>query len=106
MLKRTATLALGAFALVASFENLLLLVIILLIFWHFRNTAQLVRRVFFVRFGLIYSVLLILMLSLVYYNVGLGLRQKVMFLPGLLTLFVTLLAVKRAKAAQPALRYA
>ena len=96
----------GAFGLIASLENLLLLIIVVLILRNFRSAAQIVRRVFFVRFGLIFSAVLILMLSLVYYNVGLGLRQKVMFMPGLLTLFVALLAVIRSRSDRATLSYA
>ena len=96
----------GAFGLIASLENLFLMFILFQMLRNFGSVKKLVRSVFFVRFGSIFAVVLILLLGFVYYNVGLGLRQKVMFMPGLLTLFVAVLAVKLAKAAPTALSYA
>ena len=96
----------GAFGLIASLENLFLMFILFQMLRNFGSVKKLVRSVFFVRFGSIFAVVLILLLGFVYYNVGLGLRQKVMFMPGLLTLFVAVLAVKHAKAARTALSYA
>ena len=96
----------GAFGLIASLENLFLMFILFQMLRNFGSVKKLVRSVFFVRFGSIFAVVLILLLGFVYYNVGLGLRQKVMFMPGLLTLFVAVLAVKHAKAGRTALSYA
>ena len=96
----------GAFGLIASLENLFLMFILFQMLRNVGSVKKLVRSVFFVRFGSIFAVVLILLLGFVYYNVGLGLRQKVMFMPGLLTLFVAVLAVKHAKAARTALSYA
>ena len=96
----------GAFGLIASLENLFLMFILFQMLRNFGSVKKLVRSVFFVRFGSIFAVVLILLLGFVYYNVGLGLRQKVMFMPGLLTLVVAVLAVKHAKAARTALSYA
>ena len=48
---------------------------------------QLTRQVFFIRFALVFSIIITLTLALVYYNVGLGLRQKMMIMPGLLVFF-------------------
>ena len=96
----------GAFGLIASLENLFLMFILFQMLRNFGSVKKLVRSVFFVRFGSIFAVVLILLLGFVYYNVGLGLMQKVMFMPGLLTLFVAVLAVKHAKAARTALSYA
>ena len=96
----------GAFGLIASLENLFRMFILFQRLRNFGSVKKLVRSVFFVRFGSIFAVVLILLLGFVYYNVGLGLRQKVMFMPGLLTLFVAVLAVKHAKAARTALSYA
>ena len=96
----------GAVGLIASLENLFRMFILFQRLRNFGSVKKLVRSVFFVRFGSIFAVVLILLLGFVYYNVGLGLRQKVMFMPGLLTLFVAVLAVKHAKAARTALSYA
>ena len=96
----------GAFGLIASLENLFLMFILFQMLRNFGSVKKLVRSVFFVRFGSIFAVVLILLLGFVYYNVGLGLRQTVMCMPGLLTRFVAGLAVKHAKAARTALSYA
>jgi hypothetical protein len=74
--------------------------------WRFGDSVRLARQVFFLRFALVFAGTLALLLSMVYYNVGLGLRQKVMFMPALLTFFVALVAVRRVKTRQAPLRYA
>ena len=87
----------GAFGLIASLENLVLLVVIFTILRRFRTAVSLFRSAFFVRFSILFALALIVLLSLVYYNVGLGLRQKIMFMPALLTLFAATLAVRRVR---------
>jgi ABC-type polysaccharide transport system permease subunit len=63
----------------------------------YRETAALVRQVFFLRYALIFAVILAAMLAAVYYNVGLGLRQRTMYIPPLIALFVAITAVRRAR---------
>jgi hypothetical protein len=62
------------------------------------------RQIMLVRYSLIFAVALIALLSLVYYNVGLGLRQKMMMMPGLLTVFAATLANVRYRQKQMRLR--
>lgn len=86
------------FALLASFENLVVLGIFLLLLVRWRNAFQLFRNVFFTRFALIYAVALTVFLTLGYWNVGLGLRQKwTMLMPMYLVLLVAVLAVRQAR---------
>jgi hypothetical protein len=57
------------------------------------------KTVPYVRFALLSSVAVLLLLGIGYYNVGLGLRQKVtMILPGILVAFVTLRALIEARS--------
>lgn len=86
------------FALLASFENLVVLGIFLLLLVRWRNALQLFRNVFFTRFALIYAVALTVFLTLSYWNVGLGLRQKwTMLMPMYLVLLVAVMAVRQAR---------
>jgi hypothetical protein len=89
----------GMLGLIVSFENALLVVAIGSLVYRRQALARLVKGVPYVRFALFSSISLLLLLAIGYYNVGLGLRQKVtMILPGILVAFVTLqaaLAVSR-----------
>lgn len=78
----------GIFALVASIENLILLLIIafILIRWRSRNGLEHLNLA--LKFAFSFAALTAIALALVYYNVGLGLRQKTMIMPALLVLFV------------------
>lgn len=78
----------GLFALVASFENLVYLFVIGFLVVNLRGTARIAGGVFFLRYALILATLLIVLLTFVYYNVGLGARQKMMMVPALFALFV------------------
>jgi hypothetical protein len=46
---------------------------------------------------MLFFVLLTLLLAMVNYNVGLGLRQKMMMMPALLVFYASLLAVRAAQ---------
>ena len=87
----------GVFALVASMENLctVFLVGFMLICW--KDLLWLARRVFFLRFALFFTIAIILLLTLLYYNVGLGSRQKVMMYPAFFSFFAALWAFHRAR---------
>jgi len=88
----------GAFGFVASVENLGVLAFIVTLFAFGRTVLTLFRRVPFVRYTLVATVVITFVLTLGYYNVGLGIRQKAtMILPGLMVLFVTTLAYRRAQ---------
>jgi hypothetical protein len=83
---------------IVSFENVLLLVAVSMLVFHGSKTRTLVKTVPFTRYALLSSVGVLLVLSLGYYNVGLGIRQKAtMILPGLLVLFVALRAILDAR---------
>jgi hypothetical protein len=93
----------GAFGLISSFENVFILFVLIVIFRNFRQSRTLFSQVFFLRFAAVFATILALMLAMVYYNVGLGLRQKMMFMPPLLAFFAALVAVRRARAEQAVL---
>ena len=94
------------FGLVASFENLFLVFAVGTILVRFRTSFALSRQIFFLRFSLLFAGGLILMLGWVYYNVGLGLRQKMMMMPALLSFFIAVVAVHQARRVQARLGYA
>ena len=87
----------GAFGLVSSVENLILLFVIGFMVWNWRDGLAAFRSSLPFRFGFLFSVVLIVLLTLTYYNVGLGLRQKTMMMPGLLTLFAAQWMLQRAR---------
>lgn len=91
----------GPLGLVASLENLLLLIGTVVLALRWRVVLRLVSSIFFLRYAVALAVLMIAVFSLLYYNIGLGLRQKVMFMPMLITLFVAVLAVSRARQFVP-----
>lgn len=78
----------GIFAIVASFENLVYIFLFGFLVYHLRGTARVARGVFFLRFAAVFGTLLIILLTFVYYNVGLGARQKMMMVPPVFALFV------------------
>jgi hypothetical protein len=77
----------GIFGLISSIENLAYVVIVgsMLRFW--REGVDLFRAELVLRFGFFFAITLTVLLSLTYYNVGLGLRQKTMIMPAMLTFF-------------------
>ena len=86
------------FALIASVESVLLIGVVLLLAIRARDLIQMFRNVFFVRFAAIYAVGMTLFLTIGYWNVGLGLRQKwTMMIPMYLVLLVAVIAVRRAR---------
>jgi hypothetical protein len=82
----------NAFGVVASVENLIVLTIILTCVVQWRKLLELYKKVFFIRFALIATIGLILLLAIANYNVGLGLRQRTMFFPSLLSVFAAVWA--------------
>ena len=77
----------GVFGIVASFQNVIMLVITFWFIRNFRLWAELFKVSFAIRFATIHFVSLYLMLAFMYYNVGLGLRQREMATPALLLVF-------------------
>ena len=89
----------GMLGLVASAENTLLLGIFGYMILKWRILLQLFRNVPFVTYGVIFSGLLILLLSLVSYNIGLGQRQKMMAVVPVLLIVATIYMYQRFLAA-------
>jgi hypothetical protein len=87
----------GAFGLVSSVENLVLLFVIGFMVWNWRHGVTAFRFSLPLRFGLFFAVVLVGLLTLTYYNVGLGLRQRTMIMPGLLTFFAAQWMLQRAR---------
>ncbi|WP_166041577.1 hypothetical protein [Sphingosinicella sp. YJ22] len=99
----------GFLGLVASMENLFILIMVTIIVLRITWVIKLFRHVFLIRFAVLFAVALTIMLSLMYYNVGLGLRQKLMMMPAYLTIFAAVVAsaqrvriAKRQARLQPA----
>lgn len=81
--------------IVASVENLFILLMFFYFLFRWREVIDLYRKVFFIRFSAVLTLSLILLLAIVNYNVGLGLRERTMFLPPLLSIFVALWAFRQ-----------
>jgi hypothetical protein len=89
--------ATGAFGYIASFENVFLLLIFGVLARRLRLLMAAVKVEPFVRYALISSLGMTLALGIDYYNVGLGLRQKTMVLPGFIIAFVAVAAIRLAR---------
>ena len=94
----------GVFGIVASFQNVIMLVITVWFIRNFRLWAELFKESFAIRFATIHFVTLYLMLAFMYYNVGLGLRQREMATPALLIVFAVTFMVAELRR-QPAKLY-
>jgi hypothetical protein len=89
--------ATGLLGYVASLENVILLLIFGTMAWRFGGALALARSAFFARFAGLFFLMLIVLLAMVNYNVGLGLRQKMMMMPALLVFFAAMVAVRRVR---------
>lgn len=87
--------AAGLLGLLASAENVLVVIAFLYILIHFRDLVFLARRVDFIRFIILFATIILLSLALIYYNVGLGLRQRVMAYPMIFTLLVAMWSIRQ-----------
>lgn len=87
----------GIFGLVASFQNLAMIGITFYLFRNFRLWGELFRGSLAIRFATIHLLSLYLMLAFMYYNVGLGLRQREMATPALIVVFVTIFLVAKLR---------
>lgn len=85
----------GVMGLAASIENTILLAIFGYIVFHWKLVFQLSRKVFYITYSIIFSGILIILLSLVNYNIGLGQRQKMMAVPAILMIAATVFLYKR-----------
>lgn len=82
---------------VASGENLVLVLIFGYLLWNIGVLSKLFMKVMYLRFSIIFFVALTILLALVNFNVGLGLRQKMMVMPCVLALLVSIIGVKLAR---------
>jgi hypothetical protein len=87
----------GLLGYVASLENMVLLAVIVVLIRRFGTALALARAALFARFAFFFFILIAALLATVNYNVGLGLRQKMMMMPALLTFFAATLAVRSAR---------
>jgi hypothetical protein len=89
------------FGLVASLQNIGMLVMTIALIRNFRLWVEMFRASFLIRFVTIHAAAVYLLLALMYYNVGLGLRQREMATPAMLVLAVAimLVALRRRQAA-------
>jgi hypothetical protein len=84
----------GVLGLIASLENLVLLAIFVILVRRFGTALSLARATVFARFAFFFFVLITVFLAIVNYNVGLGLRQKMMMMPTLLIFFAATMAIR------------
>lgn len=82
---------------IASLENAALLALFAFLAWNFRLVRTTFMSVLYVRYAAILFVALTAVLAAVNFNVGLGLRQKMMAMPCLLVILTTLLAIKSSQ---------
>lgn len=87
----------GAYGYIASLENVFLIVIFGMMTMRIRTLLAAMKAVPFIRYALISSLGITLALSIDYYNVGLGLRQKTMVVPGVLLIFIAVSALLAAR---------
>lgn len=87
--------AAGLPAYIASAENAIFLVVVGTLVFHARKVMKMARALNYVRYSFAFAALVALLLTIMYYNVGLGLRQKTMFVPAVLVMFVTFRALYR-----------
>jgi hypothetical protein len=92
----------GMMGWAASIENSILLAICAYIAYHWKLALRLSLKVFYVSYCAMFSGALIVLLSLVNYNIGLGQRQKMMTIPAILLIAATIFLYKRYLAAQGA----
>lgn len=78
----------GVLGAIASVENAGSIILCIYLLKNWRSIRFLSKQVLFVRFCLYFSGAMILVLGIVNYNVGTGLRQRVMVLPALLCVLV------------------
>jgi hypothetical protein len=87
----------GLFGLIASLENVVILYVAAAVLINFRTIIAVAKTEPFMRYALLLMLGVSTLLSLVYYNVGLGLRQKTMFIPAVLVMFTIAMIVRRKR---------
>ncbi|HYG31138.1 MAG TPA: hypothetical protein VD887_13110 [Allosphingosinicella sp.] len=89
----------GTPALIASAENAIFLILVGTLMLHAGKVFRVARAITYVRYALAFAAMVALLLTITYYNIGLGLRQKTMFVPAILVMFVTYRALHKRAAA-------
>jgi hypothetical protein len=82
----------------ASSENILVVLLFIYLIARWRDLFLLTRRVLFIRFVLLYAALILLGLAVLYYNIGLGLRQRVMVYPMIYSVLVAMWSLRSRPA--------
>ena len=82
------------FGYIASAENGILMLIYGILAFRVPTVVGMFRRSALVRFALVFSFGVMIVLALSYYNIGLGLRQRTMFIPGLVVVLVSLISLR------------
>lgn len=90
----------GIFGVISSIENIGSLLLFAYLILHWRAMKSLARQVFFIEFCIFFAVILITLLTLVYYNVGLGIRERVMIFPPLFCAFIAQWGIVRSRSPQ------
>jgi len=85
---------------IASLENAVLLLMFAMVAWNWRLLRTAFWKVMYIRYSAVLFVALTVLLGAVNYNVGLGLRQKMMAMPCLLAILMTLIAIRLAQREQ------
>jgi hypothetical protein len=89
----------GIFGLVASIQNVFMIYASYQLARNLRLWAEMFRESLPIRYATVFLGTMILMLSVMYYNVGLGLRQREMFTPALCLVFGAVYLVQRGQRA-------
>lgn len=87
----------NAFGLVASMQNLFMVYATYILFRHRNIWRAMFRSSLPIRFATLFLGAMILLLSFMYYNVGLGLRQREMMTPALFLIFTAVYLVSRSR---------
>lgn len=82
-------------SLFASVENVGSVLLFAYLLMHAKDILYLSKQVVFVRFAWIYAAMLIVIVGFLNYNVGLGLRERVMVMPPLFALFIAVYAYRQ-----------
>lgn len=87
----------GAFSIISSLENVLFIYGFVILIRNFPQIWKNFRAGIYSRYAFVFTFVLTISLAVLYYNVGLGLRQRVMVYPTLLPLFVLAWSVSAAR---------
>jgi hypothetical protein len=87
----------NAMGYIASLENTVLMIMFAILAWHLRIARGAFARVLYIRFASVLFVALTILLAAVSYNIGLGLRQKMMAMPCFIVILASLLAIREAQ---------